>query len=147
MSQHRAPDPAPLPTGTTAGTSAWVGWIAFAGCVMIVVGSFHVIQGLVAIFDDHYYVLPHNGLLVSTSYSAWGWTHTIAGIVVILAGVCVLAGQIWARVVWTLLALVSALLNIVFLGAAPLWSMTMIALDVVIILALTVHGSDIKTDA
>jgi hypothetical protein len=115
--------------------------------MMIVVGSFHVIQGLVAVFNDRYYVLPHAGLLVSTSYDAWGWVHTIAGLIVIGAGVCVLAGQIWARVVGTLLALGSALLNIAFLGAAPLWSVTMIALDVVIILALTVHGSDIKADA
>jgi len=147
MSQHRAADPTPLPTGTTAGTSAWVGWIAFAGCVMVIVGTFHVIQGLVAVFDDNYYVLPKSGLLVSTDYSTWGWVHTIAGVVVILAGVCVLAGQIWARVVGTLLALLSAVLNIAFIAAAPLWSLTMIALDVVIIMALTVHGSDIKADA
>src|SRR4051794_23971286 len=147
MSQHRAPDPPALPTGGARGTSGWVGWIAFAGFMMIVVGSFHVIQGLVAIFNDRYYVLPHSGLLVSTSYTAWGWVHTIAGIIVIVAGVCVLAGQIWARVVGTLLALGSAVLNIAFLGAAPVWSVTMITVDVVIIMALTVHGSDIKADA
>jgi vacuolar-type H+-ATPase subunit I/STV1 len=147
MSQHRAPDPPALPTGDSRGTSAWVGWIAFAGFIMIVVGSFHVIQGLVAVFNDKYYVLPQSGLLVTTSYSAWGWVHIIAGVIVVAAGVCVLGGQIWARVVGTLLALVSAVLNVAFLGAAPLWSVTMIVLDVVIIMALTVHGSDIKAEA
>ena len=50
----------------------------------------------------------------------------------------------WARVVGTIVALISACLNIAFIGAYPLWSLMMIALDVVIILALTVHGSDIK---
>jgi len=144
MSQHRAPDPPALPTGDARGTSGWVGWIAFAGFMMLVVGSFHIIQGLVAIFDDRYYVLPHSGLLVTTSYTAWGWVHVIAGITVIVAGVCVFAGQIWARIVGTLLALLSAVVNIAFLGAAPLWSLTMIVLDVVIIMALTVHGSEIK---
>jgi hypothetical protein len=31
-----------------------------------------------------------------------------------------------------------------FLAAYPVWSLMMIALDVVIILALTVHGSEMK---
>jgi hypothetical protein len=106
-----------------------------------------VIQGLVAVFDQHYYTLPRGGLLVSTSYDAWGWVHVLAGVVVMVAGVCVLAGQTWARAVGTLLAFVSAVLNIGFLSAAPVWSMTMIALDVVVIMALTVHGSEIKAGA
>jgi hypothetical protein len=144
MSQDAAPTRSTLPTGNEPGTSAWVGWIAFAGFVMALLGSFHVVQGLVAVINDHYYVLPRSRLLVSTSYSAWGWVHIIAGAIVLVAGVCVLAGQIWARAVGTLLALVSAVLNIAFLGAAPLWSVTMIALDVVVIMALTVHGSEIK---
>jgi hypothetical protein len=127
-------------------TSAWVGWIAFAGLMMVMLGTFHVLQGLVALFNDKYFVVSRHGLLVSADYTAWGWVHVVAGVVVVVAGVCVLAGQIWARVVGTLLALVSAVLNIAFLSAAPLWSLTMIALDVVVILALTVHGSDIKAE-
>jgi hypothetical protein len=144
MSQHTAPEQSALPTGTERGTSGWVGWIAFAGFTMALLGAFHVVQGLVAAFDDKYFVLPRSGLLVSTDYSAWGWVHIIAGVIVMVAGVCVLAGQVWARVVGTLLALVSAALNITFLGAAPVWSVIMIALDVVVIMALTVHGSEIK---
>jgi hypothetical protein len=146
MSQQSAPEglPLQLPTGDTRATSAWVGWIAFAGFTMTLLGMFHVVQGLVAVFDDQYFVLPHRGLLVSTSYNAWGWVHVATGVIVLAAGVCVLGGQIWARAVGTVLALVSAVLNITFLGAAPVWSVTMIALDVVVIMALTVHGSDIK---
>jgi hypothetical protein len=147
MSQHAPPSHSTLPTDHEAGTSAWVGWIAFAGFAMALIGSFHVIQGLVAVFNDHYYVLPQSGLLVSTSYTAWGWTHFFAGIVVIVAGACVLAGQIWARVVGTLVALASAVLSVAFIGAAPLWSVAIIALDIVVIMALTVHGSDIKNEA
>ena len=147
MSQHAAPTDSALPTGHERGTSGWVGWIAFAGFAMTMLGLFHVVQGLVAVFHHHYYVLPAAGLLVSHSYNAWGWVHTIAGLVIMVAGVCVLAGQIWARALGTLLAFVSAVLNITFLSAAPLWSVTMIALDVVVIMALTVHGSEIKAGA
>jgi len=38
----------------------------------------------------------------------------------------------------------SAIVNIAFLAAYPVWSLIMIALDVFVILALTVHGSEIK---
>jgi|SRR5215217_7616829 hypothetical protein len=126
------------------GTTAWVGWIAFAGMMMVMLGTFHIIQGLVAIFNDEYFLVGKSGLVVNIDYTAWGWTHVIAGLVVLAAGLCVFAGQIWARVVGTVVALVSAIVNVAFLAAYPIWSMMMIALAVVVILALTVHGSDIK---
>ena len=63
-----------------------------------------------------------------------------------MAGVFVFAGQVWARTVGVIVALVSAVFNLGFLAAYPLWSLIMIALDVMVILALTVHGSDVKAD-
>ena len=62
----------------------------------------------------------------------------------VVAGVCVFAGQVWARTVGVVVAALSALLNLGFLAAYPVWSLILIALDVVVIMALTVHGSDIK---
>jgi hypothetical protein len=56
----------------------------------------------------------------------------------------VFAGQTWARVVGTVVAVVSALLNLAFLAAYPIWSTLMIGLAVVVVMALTVHGSEIK---
>jgi hypothetical protein len=44
------------------------------------------------------------------------------------------------------MALVSAVVNLGFLSAYPVWSVIMIALDVFVIMALTVHGSEVKTD-
>ena len=125
-------------------TSAWVGWIAFAGVIMTMLGSFHIVQGLVAIFKDDYFLVAKSGLVVNVDYTTWGWVHIIGGIVVIVAGVGVFAGQIWARTVGVVIALGSALLNLGFLSAYPFWALIMISLDVVVILALTVHGSDVK---
>jgi hypothetical protein len=146
MTQHSDPAPVVAASRRYTDPSAWVGWIAFAGFIMVMLGAFHVIQGLVALFDHTYYAVGRNGLLVSVDYTVWGWVHLVAGVVVIVAGVCVFAGQVWARAIGTLIALVSAVLNIAFLGASPLWSIVMIALDVVVILALTVHGADIKPE-
>lgn len=139
-------------TGTTTGaqnmdnygTSGWTGWIVFAGVMMLMMGAFHVIQGLVALFQDTYYLVGQEGLVVQVDYTTWGWVHTILGAVVILAGIALLAGQMWARVVAIILAFGSALVNIAFLGAYPLWSLTMIAIDVLVIYAVTMHGKEMK---
>ena len=137
-------------TGTTTGatnnygTSGWTGWIVFAGVMMLMMGAFHVIQGLVALFQDTYYLVGQEGLVVQVDYTTWGWVHTILGAVVILAGIALLAGQMWARIVAIILAFGSALVNIAFLGAYPLWSLTMIAIDVLVIYAVTMHGSEMK---
>ena len=126
--------------------SAWTGWIAFAGTIMVMLGSFHAIQGLVALFKDEYYLVGKSGLVVNVDYTTWGWVHLIGGIIIAAAGVCVFMGQIWARTVGVILALVSAVVNVGFLAAYPIWSLMMIALDVVVILALTVHGSEMKAE-
>ena len=126
------------------GTSGWTGWIVFAGVMMLMMGAFHVIQGLVALFQDTYYLVGQEGLVVQVDYTTWGWVHTILGAVVILAGIALLAGQMWARVVAIILAFGSALVNIAFLGAYPIWSITMIAIDVLVIYAVTMHGKEMK---
>ena len=93
--------------------SAWVGWTAFAGVMMVMIGTFHVFQGLVALFKDEYFLVGNEGLLVTVDYTGWGWTHIIAGLIVALAGFAVFAGKMWARVVGVILAVVSALVNVV----------------------------------
>lgn len=121
--------------------SAWTGWIAFAGTIMVMLGIFHAIQGLVALFNSDYYLVGKSGLVVNVDYTAWGWVQLLAGIIVAIAGVCLFLGQLWARAVGVILAMISAIINVGFLSAYPLWSLMMIALDVTVILALTVHGT------
>jgi hypothetical protein len=124
--------------------SGWVGWIVFAGTMMIIIGSLHAVQGLVAVFNDEYFLVTKNGLTVHLDYTAWGWTHIIAGLVVIGAGLGLFAGQMWARVVGIILASLSLLLNFAFIASYPFWSAIVIAMDVFVIMALTVHGREMK---
>ena len=124
--------------------SRWVGWIAFAGVLMVILGTLHALQGLVAIFKDEYFLVSPSGLAVKLDFTAWGWIALIVGIVVAVAGMCVMAGQVWARSVGVGLAALSLVGNFAILAAYPLWSIIMIAMDIVIIMALTVHGSDIR---
>ena len=57
--------------------TAWTGWVAFAGFMMILLGTFQAIEGLVAVFDDGYYLVRPDALLVNVDYSVWGWVHLL----------------------------------------------------------------------
>ena len=113
--------------------------------MMFLVGSFQAIQGLVAIFDDGYYVVRESGLVVDVDYTAWGFVHLILGVLLILCGAGVLTGNVVARGVGVLLAGLSALANMAFIGAYPVWSILVIAVDVLVIYALTVHGGELRS--
>jgi hypothetical protein len=120
--------------------SAWVVWVNFAGVLLIMLGAFHIIQGLGALFRDEVYVVRSSGLVLNVDYTTWGWVHMVLGIVAVLAGVCLLMGQMWARVVAVIVAFFSALGNVSFMQAQPALSVLMIALDIIIIWAVVVHG-------
>jgi hypothetical protein len=120
--------------------TAWTGWVLFAAIMLVLVGSFQGIMGLVALFEDGYYLVPGTSLVVHVDYSTWGWIHLILGLVAIGAGIGIIAGQTWARVIGVILAILSAVTNVAFLAAYPIWSILVIALDVIAIYALIVHG-------
>ena len=124
--------------------SGWVGWTLFAAVIMLLVGAFHVIQGLVALFKDDYYAVAPSGLVLNVSYTSWGWIHIVGGLIVVAAGVALFTGKMWARVLGTAMACVSAIVNVGFLAAYPLWSALVIFMDIAIIMALTVHGSALE---
>jgi uncharacterized membrane protein len=130
--------------GTAPGRTGWTGWVVFAGIMMVLLGTFHAIQGLVALFQDDYYLVGKNGLTLHLDYTAWGWIHLFAGIIVFVAGLCVFVGQVWARTIGVLVALLSAIINVGFLAAYPIWSTMMVVLDVLIIWALVVHGGELR---
>jgi hypothetical protein len=129
---------------TATGMSGWVGWVAFAGIMMVLLGTFHIIDGLIALFNDEYFLVTRSGLAVSADFTVWGWVHLIGGVVVVAAGIGVFTGQVWARGLGVVVAMISAIVNLGFLSAYPVWSTIMIAIDVLVIWALTVHGGELR---
>jgi hypothetical protein len=125
--------------------TAWVGMVLFAGIMLLMMGGFQIIEGFVAIVKDDYYLVTRNGLVLNIDYTTWGWTHLLIGLVAVATGIGVLLGQMWARVVGIIIAVISALANIAFLAAYPIWSTIIIAVDVLVIYALAVHGREVKS--
>jgi hypothetical protein len=137
--QYRAAD-------RTEEASGWaVGFILFAGIMMVMSGFFQALAGLVAIFENEFYVATRN-YLFQFDATTWGWIHLLVGLVVALAGFAVMAGRTWGRVVGITLAVLSAVANFLFIPYYPFWSLTVIALDIFVIWALAAHGRDVAAD-
>jgi len=119
-----------------------VGFTTFAGVLMITVGIWHAIAGFAGILENEFYAATPNYIL-ELDATAWGWTHLIVGVVIALAGFGLFSGAVWARTVGVLLAALSLIANFAFIPFYPVWSIAMIALNVGVIWALTVHGRDI----
>jgi hypothetical protein len=123
-------------------TSGWaVGFILFAAIMMIMSGVFEAIQGLIAIFENEFYVATRE-YVFQFDATTWGWIHLLIGVIVALAGFGIMAGQTWARVVGITLALLSAVANFLFIPYYPFWSLLIIAVDIFIIWALAAHGRE-----
>ena len=123
--------------------SSMAGWIGFAAIVMMILAGIDVVQGLIALFEDEYYVVSRSGFL-AVDLTAWGWALLIWGLLLALAGFGLLAAKGWAR--WFTIILVS--LNIFaqlgFLGNSqyPLWSLTALALNIIVLYALTARWKE-----
>ena len=123
--------------------SAWAaGYAAFAGVVLILIGFFQAVAGLVAIVDDEFYVVGQE-YVFQFDVTTWGWIHLIIGIIVLLAGFGVFTGNVLARTVGVIVAGISALVAFAWLPWYPIWAVVIIALDIAVIWALTMHGRDI----
>jgi len=113
--------------------------------MMVTVGLLHVLEGFIALFKDSYYLVRDSGLIVSVDYTGWGWVQIIAGLVVAGTGVALLSGKTWARITAVVVALLSILVNFSFTNAYPLWSAILIAFDLLVIYAVTVHGREMQS--
>jgi hypothetical protein len=128
----------------TSGTA--VGFILFAAIMMIMVGVFQAIQGLVAIFENEFYVATRN-YLFQFDATTWGWIHLLVGLIVAFAGWGLLSGRTWARVVALTVALLSALANFLFIPYYPFWALLLITLDIFVIWAIAAHGGELRDTA
>ncbi|SED28107.1 hypothetical protein SAMN05428945_4426 [Streptomyces sp. 2224.1] len=112
------------------------GWTAFAAVLMIFGGAMAFLEGISAIAQDHLFVTTRN-YVFSFSLTGWGWIHLILGIIILLAGVALLAtGAMWARVIGVILAGLGALANFLWIPHYPFWAIVLVAIDIFIIWAL-----------
>jgi hypothetical protein len=144
---HSTPErPAPYPraTGDTSRQGpprSSTAWVRFGGVLMIVMGAFGLIEGLLALLLPTTYVASDEVVLTLT-FTGWGWLHLILGALVLIVGASLLREDVpgWARGTAIVLVALNAVVQLSWLPAYPIWSIVMIVLDVLIIGALVAIG-------
>ncbi len=128
-----------------ARSNAWSGWIGFAGILMVVIGGLDFFEGLIAVIRGQYFVLTANQIVVF-DMTTWGWIMMIWGVVVVLAGLGLLAGSGWSRWFTIIVAALNIFIQLGFVGSSqyPLWALTVLALNVVVFFALTARWDEAK---
>jgi hypothetical protein len=118
-----------------------VGIVLFAAVFMAISGAFQVLQGLAAIIDDDFFVIRAN-YAYDLDVSAWGWLHLIIGAVVMITGVALLSGALWARIAAMFVVVVAAIVNFVFIPYEPVWTIVQLVIYGIVLWALLANASD-----
>ena len=119
-----------------------VGWITFAGIMMMIGGGFAFLQGLGMLINSDQF--PNSDSVFSQNATTWGWVQVLIGTVVVLSGLGVFTGNVLARTVGVIVVSINMLTSFVAIPLYPVWAICVIAVDIAIIWALTAHGRDIQ---
>lgn len=131
------------PTEAPYESTGWVGWSIFAATMLMIGGVLQLTYGFIAVINDEWVVWGNRADLY-LDLTAWGWVHMGIGLVLLLSGVGVMSGNVLARAVGVFVAAMSLIANFLFIPAYPLWSLTVMTIDVLVIWALTAHGWEMR---
>ena len=123
-------------------SGAAAGWSMFASTMLIIIGVMDIIQGIVALAKDEFYVIGREWVFEFDT-TAWGWIHLILGAALLLSGIGILSGNVLARTVGVIVAALAMIANFAWLPYYPIWSIIIIAVCIAVIWALTTHGRDV----
>jgi hypothetical protein len=123
----------------------WEGWIRFASIMMILGGSLNAIVGIIALVNDGWEGWDEEvAEAVLVNLTTWGWVHVAVGALLVFAGIGVLTGNVLARTIGVFVAGLNMVANFFFIPVHPIWSLTLIFMDVMVIWALTAHGNAMR---
>ncbi|WP_411701010.1 hypothetical protein [Conyzicola sp.] len=125
-------------------SSDWTDWVRFAGVILIVGGIFNLIQGLAALLGPDAYFGVVNGELLVFNLEGWGWWNVLIGALTLPTGIALLSGATWARIVAVVLAIASAVVQMILVPVQPWWSFIVIGIDVLVIYAIVAHGKELR---
>ncbi|WP_040779751.1 DUF7144 family membrane protein [Nocardia pneumoniae] len=116
--------------GVAAGTSMG------AAIILVTVGLLQLFQGIAAVAEDEVFVAGVE-YIYKFDFTTWGWIHIVLGVLMAAVGLALFTGARWARIATIVFAAISILANFLWLPYYPWWSVLIIALDIVVIWAVT----------
>lgn len=140
----------PLPTSSSVGSDAYgyedhrgSGWVAFAGVLLLILGTMNLIEGIAAIGNAHFFV--QNAHYVFANLNTWGWIVLCIGAVQLAVGVGVFARNQLSRWAGVIVLSVNAIAQLLMIPAYPFWSLSLFALDILAIYGLIAYGKRISS--
>jgi hypothetical protein len=115
------------------------GWAIFVAVYLLIAGVLNIIWGIAALDDKSYFV---SGGLLWESLNTWGWVAIIVGGLQMLGAILVAARSAAGAVIAGFLAFCGIMLNFLSIGAYPVWSITLLVIDALIIWGVTVHSDE-----
>ena len=115
------------------------GWVVFASVIIMIAATLNFIYGIAALANSDFYL--SNTHFVISNLSRWGWVLLAIGIVQYCAALGILVQAVWARWAGVVIAGISAVIQLVFLPAAPFLALSVFALDILVIYGLLAHGA------
>jgi hypothetical protein len=112
------------------------GWAMFVAIYLLIAGVLNVIWGISALSNRAYF---HSSSLLWSSLDTWGWLAIILGALQVLGAGLAFKRNAGGAVIAAFLAFFGIMLNFLSIGAYPLWSVILLAIDGMIIWAVTVH--------
>ncbi|MBF6434845.1 DUF7144 family membrane protein [Nocardia cyriacigeorgica] len=132
---HSTETDSPVKQGFAAGTS--IG----ASILLLTVGVLSILQGISAVAEDQLFVVGIE-YVYEFDTTTWGWIHIILGIVLVVSAIGLMSGTTWGRIAAVTIAALSIIANFLWLPYYPLWSILIIALNIVVIWAVTTWNPD-----
>jgi hypothetical protein len=125
---------------SVAGDETGVGWIIFAGIMLMIGGVLNVIYGIAAIDNSKFFSHSTETQYILSGLNTWGWVTLILGALMILASFSIFAGGAFGRWFGILVAGLSAIGALLSIPAYPFWSLSIFAIDILIIYGLAAYG-------
>lgn len=117
------------------------GWVVFAAVMLMIIGGLDALYGLAAVLNNEIVIVGGHGVILA-NITTWGWVTLILGVLLLLTGAGLLAGNAMARWAAVGLIAVGAVIQLAWFPAAPLWTILTVALSVVVVYELTAHWDE-----
>jgi hypothetical protein len=117
------------------------GSAVFSSILLMVAGTVNMIYGIAAISDSKFFV--NENTYVFSNLNTWGWITLLLGVLAIVAGVSVVRGGVFGRLVGIVVASITAVGALLSVGGAyPFWSLGVFAICVVVVHGLAVYDPE-----
>jgi hypothetical protein len=143
--QAASPSQAPVDNGNAyaAEDARGYGWVAFAGTLLLMLGTLNFIEGLAAIGNSHFFV--NNTHYIVGNLNTWGWIVLCIGVAEWLVGVGVFVKNQFSRWAGVLVLGLNSIAQLLMMPAYPFWSLTIFTLDILAIYGLVAYGRRISS--